>query len=250
MIFRALWVGINMIIATFGISALVVAAALLGHRGRFYERAARTWARWIIWASGVRVRVEGLENLSRLRPQIIASNHQSWYDVFAIAAILPKRFRFIAKEELRRIPLFGLAWSSAGHISINRQDRKRAIIALDEAGAAMRSDNSSVVIFPEGTRSRSGELQPFKKGAFMLALRTGIEILPTAIVGSRGVLKKGDWRVRRGPIIVRFGEPVDSSQYHEGRRDELLSDVQERVAHMLEHPERKRDRVDVRNPGY
>jgi len=242
MILRAIWVGINGTIATFGISAIVVAAALLGHRGDFYERAARTWARWILWASGVRVKVEGLENFALERPQIVASNHQSWFDVFALAAILPKRSRFIAKEELRRIPLFGRAWSSAGHISINRQDRKRAINALDAAGAAMRGDNSAVVIFPEGTRSRSGELQPFKKGAFMLALRTGIEILPTAIVGSRGVLKKGDWRVKSGPIIVRFGQPVDSARYTEGHRDELLAEVQDRVAHLLNHPERKRDR--------
>jgi 1-acyl-sn-glycerol-3-phosphate acyltransferase len=241
MIFRSFWVGLNLLIATITLSALTVLAAMVGHRGGIYQWTAKSWARWTLWASGTRVHIEGLENLKHDRPQIIASNHQSWYDVFAIAAILPKRFRFIAKEELRRIPLFGKAWSSAGHISINRQDRKRAIIALDEAGDLMRSDNSTVVIFPEGTRSRTGELQPFKKGAFMLALRTGIEIVPAAVIGSRAILKKGDWRVRRGPIIVRFGEPVATSEYTEGHRDELLTVVQDRVAHLLDHPKHKRD---------
>ena len=241
MIFRSIWVGLNLFVATFSLSAIVVLAALLRHRGGLYEWSARTWARWTLRATGIRVRVEGMENLRRDRPQIIASNHQSWYDVFAIAAILPKRFRFIAKEELRRIPLFGLAWESAGHISINRQDRKRAITALDAAGALMHGDNSMVVIFPEGTRSRTGQLQPFKKGTFMLALRTGIEIVPTAVVGSRGVLRKGDWRVHRGPIIVRFGEPVDSSQYSEVSREQLMSEVRQRINEMLDHPERKRD---------
>jgi 1-acyl-sn-glycerol-3-phosphate acyltransferase len=250
MIFRSIWVGLNLFIATFSLSAIVVIAALFRHRGRFYEWVARTWARWTLWASGVRVRIEGLENLRADRPQIVASNHQSWFDVFAIAAFLPKRYRFIAKEELRRIPLFGLAWESAGHISINRQDRVRAITALDAAGALMRGDNSTVIIFPEGTRSRSGQLQPFKKGTFMLALRTGIEIVPTAVVGSRGVLKKGDWRVRRGPIIVRFGAPIDSSKYDESHREQLMGAVRERIERMLDHPERKRDGVDVRDPGH
>jgi 1-acyl-sn-glycerol-3-phosphate acyltransferase len=242
MIVRSFWAYLNGCVATLLLSIVAVVAGLFGHRGRIYDWCARTWSRWILWASGVRVRVEGLDNLALDRPQIIASNHQSWYDVFAIAAILPKRSRFIAKEELRRIPIFGRAWTLAGHISINRKDRKQAITALDAAGAAMRDDNSTMVIFPEGTRSRTGELQPFKKGAFMLALRTGIEIVPTAVVGSRAVLRKGDWRVRGGTIIVRFGQPVDARQFHEGRRDELLDVVHDSVIHLLNHPERIRDR--------
>src|SRR5215216_2893786 len=162
MMLRSLWAYLNGVIATLILSTLTVMASLIRYRGDFYDRVARTWSRWILWASGVRVVVEGMEHVHADRPQIIASNHQSWYDVFALAAYIPKRFRFIAKEELRRIPLFGFAWESAGHISINRQDRSSAINALDAAAALVRSDNSSIVIFPEGTRSRTGELQPFK----------------------------------------------------------------------------------------
>lgn len=242
MIFRSIWVAINLLLATGFLSTIVVLAALVRHRGGIYEWAARSWSRWTLWASGAQLQIEGLEYFRVDRPQIVASNHQSWFDVFAIAAIVPKRFRFIAKEELRRIPLFGLAWESAGHISIRRQDRMQAISALDAAGALMRSDNSTIVIFPEGTRSRTGELQPFKKGAFMLALRTGIEIVPAAVIGSRGVLRKGDWRVRKGPIIVRFGEPIDSSHYDEAHREQLMLEVRARIAKMLHHPERRRDR--------
>jgi 1-acyl-sn-glycerol-3-phosphate acyltransferase len=231
---RSLWVVLNLLVGTAVLSLIVVLAALVKHRGGLYDWAAHSWARWMIWASGSRIKIEGMEHLRLDRPQIIASNHQSWFDVWALAAIIPKRYRFIAKEELRRIPLFGLAWASAGHISINRQDRAKAIRALDEAAELMRSDNSTVVIFPEGTRSPSGELLPFKKGAFMMALRTGIEIVPAAVLGSRAVQKKGDWRVRPGTIIVRFGPPIDSSQYDEAHREELMIVVRERIEHMLQ----------------
>jgi 1-acyl-sn-glycerol-3-phosphate acyltransferase len=241
MLFRVIWVYLNGIIATFGLSPLIIIMFVLGHRGGFYEWVARAWGRWIIWASGVKVVVEGEENLRRDRAQIIASNHQSWYDVFALAAILPKRFRFIAKAELRKIPIFGYAWESAGHISIQRQDRSKAIQALDKAAELVRSDNSAIMIFPEGTRSADGRLQEFKKGAFMLALRTGLEITPAAVIGSRAVQKKSDWRVRPGKIIVRFGEPIETTQFDEAHREELTALVHERIASLLDHPERQRD---------
>lgn len=245
MIFRPIWVALNLLLGTLVLSLIVVFAALLRHRGGIYDWAAHTWARWAIWASGSSIEVEGIENLALDHPQIIASNHQSWFDVFALAATIPKRYRFIAKEELRKIPLFGLAWESAGHISIDRKDRSKAIKALDTAAEVMRADHSAIVIFPEGTRSPTGELLPFKKGAFMMALRTGIEILPTACIGTRAIQKKGDWRVHRGRIIVRFGSPIDSSQFDEAHREELMLVVRERIAAMLDQPENQTGKNDV-----
>ena len=233
---RSLWVVVNLLIGTFVLSSVCVIAALFRHRGGLYDWVARTWARWAIWASGSTIKVEGMEHLSHDRPQIIASNHQSWYDVFALATVIPQQYRFIAKAELRRIPIFGLAWESAGHISIDRKDRGKAIRALDEAAALMRRDNSAIVIFPEGTRSPTGELLPFKKGAFMMALRTGIEIVPAAVLGTRAVQKKGDWRVHAGQIIVRFGPPIDSSRFDEAHREELMLAVREPIERMLHEP--------------
>lgn len=241
-IIRTFWAYLNGVIATFFLSLVAITAGLVGHRGGLYDWVARSWSRWILWASGVKILVEGLDHIHGDRPQIISSNHQSWFDVFALAAVIPKRFRFIAKEELRKIPLFGKAWESAGHISINRQDRSRAIVALEEAAELVRSDNSTIVIFPEGTRSSDGQLLPFKKGAFMLALHTGLEIVPTACIGSRAIQKKGGWLVHSGTVIVRFGEPIDSARFGENDREQLMAEVRREIAALLNHPARIRDR--------
>ena len=235
-ILRSFWVILVMVIGTALLSLVPIFASLVRHKGGLYDWTARTWAKLAIWASGSTITIEGMEHLRQDRPVIIASNHQSWFDVFALASIIPQRYRFIAKSELRGIPLFGRAWESAGHISIDRKDRGKSIRALDQAAALVRSDNSAVVIFPEGTRSWDGELLPFKKGAFMLALRTGIEIVPAAVLGTRAVQPKGDWRVRAGKIIVRFGPPIDSSQYDEDHREALMLEVRKRIEAMLHAP--------------
>lgn len=233
---RSLWFWANLLVVTFVNASSVVVAALLGIRGGVYDWAPRSWARHALRAGGVRVNVEGMQHVHRDRPQVFASNHQSWFDVFALAAVIPGKYRFVAKKELEKIPIFGRAWKAAGHISIDRGDRGSAIRSLEQAGALIREDNSSVVIFPEGTRSWDGTMLPFKKGAFMLALHTGVEIVPAAVVGSRDVLRKGDWRVYARSITVRFGEPVDTSRFSIETRDELIALVRARVAELLAQP--------------
>ena len=234
MILRTLWVWLFGGIATMALSSLVLIGALFRADEKLYEWIARTWGRVVIWSSGVHVEVQGGENLKLDRPQIVASNHQSWFDVFVIAANLPKKFRFVAKEELGRIPIFGQAWNTAGHISVNRADRVQAIRTLEHFGDLIRKDNSTIVIFPEGTRSWDGKLLPFKKGAFMLALHTHVDIVPTAVIGSRAVLKKGDWRIGKGRIILRFGQPIPTVGYNEFNRDELIGLVRSQIEKMLE----------------
>ena len=222
-----------------GLAVLLIAlGGLLGIRhGPYYDGCTRYWSKAILWAGGVPVYVEGVENIPDNQPEIIVANHVSWLDIPALATTIPKRTRFIAKKELERIPIFGRAWKTAGHISIDRQDRASAVESLERAGAALRSDNSSVIIFAEGTRSPDGTLQPFKKGAFMLALHTGVNIVPTAIVGSYEAMPKHEWRHRRVPIIVRFGEPIPMVGFGPDKRDELVALVRSRIEELLAKPD-------------
>jgi 1-acyl-sn-glycerol-3-phosphate acyltransferase len=235
-----LWVYLNILISVILIAGSVVVFSLLRVRDlKVYDWATRDWSRWILWAAGVRVEIEGLENIRLDEPQIFASNHVSWFDVWALAASIPKRNRFVAKKELEKIPLFGRAWKTAGHFSVDRGDRASAIQSLQQAGQRLHRDNISVVIYPEGTRSRTGELGDFKKGAFMLALHTGVDIVPVAIVGTREIMPADSWRIRRGRIILRFGEPIRTSDYNVARRNKLVREVRERIEEMLAEPVNK-----------
>jgi 1-acyl-sn-glycerol-3-phosphate acyltransferase len=235
---RTAWFALHLLLATIPLSLLVIIGSYAGASPRFYDRIPRWWAKWLLWAAGVRVSVEGVENLSLDRAQIIVSNHVSWFDVLALAAVTPKRYRFVAKQELGRIPLFGHAWKAAGHISVDRGDNARAVASLRQAGDTVRRDNSSIIIFPEGTRSPTGELQQFKKGAFVLALHNAIDIVPVAVLGTYRIMPKNSWRVRPGRIIVRFGRAVPTAGIDISHRDELIGQVRSQMLQLLGEPAR------------
>lgn len=222
---RSIWTVLNLFLATAVIAPMVLIGPLVRARGSFYDWATRSWAAWTLWAAGSRVVVEGFDHVDLTKPLVVIANHESWFDVFAIATVIPKRFRFVAKQELGRIPIFGQAWKAAGHISINRSDTASAVDTLKRAGAVLHADSSAVIIFPEGTRSPTGDLLPFKKGAFRLALLSGVDLQPIGVIGGRYIMAKGAWRVRRGRIIVRFGEPIRIAEYRQNELDRLMGDA-------------------------
>ena len=189
----------------------------------------RRWARAILRAARVRVEVSGIENLPTDRSAILVANHESWFDVFALVANLPVEYRFVGKVELTRIPLFGPAWLSAGHISIDRADRQRAIQSLERAGEILHPGRAVVVMFPEGTRTPDGALLPFKKGAFVLAAQTQVPLVPAGIGGSRAVMPKRSFLIRPGTIRVRIGDPIPTDTAGADARDELLVQAREAV---------------------
>lgn len=192
------------------------------------------WAQKILKAARIDVTVEGAENIGDDRAAVFVANHESWMDVFVLCANLPVDYRFVAKKELEGIPVFSAAWKKAGHISIDRGDLQKAIGSLESAGRVMRNDRATVIMFPEGTRSRTGELQPFKKGAFVLAIQTGIPIVPAAILGTHELMPKGDWRVRPGHVRVRIGAPIPVEGLQHGDREALSQQARHAIMQLKE----------------
>jgi 1-acyl-sn-glycerol-3-phosphate acyltransferase len=231
---RAVWMIFWMFIATVVYGGSAVLLALFGVRGHLFVVWSRQWARISLWSSGSRAVPHGMENVVPGQPFILVANHVSWFDVFAIAKLLRVDFHFVAKKELEKVPIFGLAWRVAGHISIDRSNRERAVQSLRRAGEQMRAQKSVVVIFAEGTRSRTGRLQPFKKGAFVLAHETGIPIIPTVVTGSYDIMRPDTFLVRPATIHVYFEPPVSPAGLSV---EELTARVREVFVHRLAEAE-------------
>jgi len=176
----------------------------------------------------VDVVIENLDVIDSERPQILVANHSSWYDVLVLLSV-PGTSLFVAKKELSRVPIFGRAIGGCGHIFIDRQDRNAAVQSLAGARELLEKESPTIIMFPEGTRTRTGELQRFKKGAFVLAIQTGVEVVPAAIIGSRDVMRKGSLRIRPGTITLRFGVPIPVEGLGMDDRNELTEQARTAV---------------------
>ncbi|MEJ5359021.1 MAG: lysophospholipid acyltransferase family protein [Desulfobacterales bacterium] len=214
--------------ATFVLGLVAVAVSVFSRSGNFVHRIARLWGKSILWVSGVRVAVCGRERLDPRRPCIFMANHQSNYDIPVLLGHLPVQFRWLAKAELFRIPLFGRAMRGAGYIPIDRKDRASAFHSLREAAEKIRA-GASIVIFPEGTRSPDGELKPFKKGGFVLALQARAPVVPIGIRGTREVMPKGSLWIRPGRVTVTIGRPIDLVSGVVQTREELMEAVRRAI---------------------
>ncbi len=185
------------------------------------EEVPRKWAALLLRAAGVKVVLENESVLDDEAPQVLVVNHVSWFDVLALAAWTPGPYVFVSKKEVERIPFFGRAVKACGHIFIDRRDRQRALASLGAARDRLEQECPTIIMFPEGTRSATGELQSFKKGAFVLAIQAGVDIVPTAISGSREIMRKGSMLIRPGTVRIRFGEPISVAGYGLDARDDL-----------------------------
>jgi 1-acyl-sn-glycerol-3-phosphate acyltransferase len=228
---RGIWTMIVLVLATGVLAPVAAVVSLLVPRSNITIHVGRLWARVLLAAAGVQVRYHHLERL-RLHPAcIFIANHQSMVDIWAMIRVLPAPTRFVAKRELFRIPVFGWALAASGCIPIDRRDRAEAIRSLRRAANRIRAGRP-VVLYPEGTRSRDGRLQPFKKGAFHLALAAGVPVVPVAITGSFRVLPPGSLRVTPGPVEVWVEPPIDIARYqprdHEGLRAAVQSIIARR----------------------
>jgi len=190
------------------------------------------WAKSICVAAGVSVSVTGTEKLASGKPYIFAANHQSQFDIFALQGFLGVDFRWLAKKELFQVPIWGPAMRKAGYIPVDRSRGRQALKSLNEAAQKIAA-GTSVIIFPEGTRTPNGIMQDFKAGAMVLAIKSGVDIVPVAIKGTYEILPKGKLLMKPGKVTIRVGKPIATKDRTSKDKHALAKDLQEEVAELL-----------------
>ena len=178
--------------------------------------------------SGIRYRVRGREHIPKDTAVVFCSNHESNVDPPVLFQALHKRLHVLFKAELTKLPILGAVMVAGGFVPVERDRREASMASIDRAAASIRSGNS-FLIFPEGTRSKTSELLPFKKGGFIMAIKAQAPIVPVAVSGGRAAMQKGSWFVRPVMVDVRIGEPVETSGFSLDDRDELIEIVRERI---------------------
>lgn len=214
-------------LATLVLGLACVAAGLVEPRGRLAHRITRAWARLLLWLAGVRVSVTGG---GRLPPgaAVFAANHTSTLDIPVVFGHLPVEFRILFKHSLLRLPVIGWVLRAAGHIAVDRGQAFRAGRSLERAASCLRR-GTSVLAFPEGTRVRGEGLAPFKRGAFSLALETGVPVVPVALAGVRPLVPRGLVSLRPGTVGLHILAPLDTTSAVAGP-EALAEEARARVA--------------------
>jgi 1-acyl-sn-glycerol-3-phosphate acyltransferase len=218
----------------------VLFAALTGRIEPLY-RAGVGGAKLALRLAGIRVRVEGVENIPA-GVCIFVANHVSNTDPPAVVAAIPRRVALLAKKEVYRVPVLAQALRLAGFVAVDRSNPEAARASVEAALERLR-EGLSFLVFPEGTRSPEGRLRPFKKGSFLMAIRAGVPLAPVSVAGSHRVLPKGKWRIRPGGVTVRFHPPVNAAEYTLEQRDELIARIEREIASGLP-PEQQPQRSD------
>jgi 1-acyl-sn-glycerol-3-phosphate acyltransferase len=221
-----IWVILSTIV--YGIFCLLIAP--------FFRKFGRwisiLWAKHIAFFSGVNISIRGLEHLDPDKNYVFISNHLSYSDIIVLFVGLPYNLSFIAKKSLFLIPIWGWAVYLTGHIPIDRSHPKKARHSIERAYKTIREKNKSIFGFPEGSRSRTGEMGPFKLGLFSLAIQTGIDVVPAALHGTREVLKPGSFVLRPRPVVLEVTPPISVKDYTQ-RNKNALADKTWKIIHDL-----------------
>jgi 1-acyl-sn-glycerol-3-phosphate acyltransferase len=226
------WTGPLIVLTTLFMGTLNLAVAPFDKLGDTQFRMARFWAKLLVRIMGFRVEVSGLENLTPGQPYIFAGNHRSYSDTPALLSTLPGNFRFMAKEELFKIPLLGHHLKLARHIPVSLVNPRDALKSLTRAGELIRERKLSVIIFPEGGRTQ-GTLEPFKEGAAILGIRSGVPVVPFGLIGTREVLPMHHVAIRGGVVKLRLGKPIPTEGLAFKQKTELTTQVRNEVASLL-----------------
>jgi 1-acyl-sn-glycerol-3-phosphate acyltransferase len=221
---RTIFAWVIFIPTTVILASLAILLSLFDPSGNTSHRVARLWGKIRLRTTGTKVKIQGLEYIAPQKSYILASNHQSAFDIFALLGYLPLQFRWIAKASLFRIPFLGWSMSRIGYIPIERESPRKAYRSMLAAAEKVKH-GVSVMIFPEGTRSPDGILQPFKKGVLLIALKSQAPILPITITGTNKIMRKGDWRTYPGNVRIIIDPPIETAGTSLQKEEELSARV-------------------------
>jgi 1-acyl-sn-glycerol-3-phosphate acyltransferase len=210
-------------------AAMELVVIALGRGDRVFHSLARQWARTTLRMCGVRVHVRGLERVPMDRSYVYVSNHASMFDIPAILAMVPDQIRIVYKKELNWIPIFGWGLKLGSYIAIDRKHGADARRSLDEAAEKLRT-GASALLYAEGTRTRDGTLQPFKRGAFNLAMKAGVPIVPLTVNGSYKLMPKSSFVVQPGEVELVLEAPIEIRGSGKEEEMRLMADVRTAIA--------------------
>ena len=223
-------------VSTIIFSTLAISLSILVHPNVGYWGGV-LWARFNSIMTPLWLTKIGQDYLNKDESYVLVANHQSYYDILVLVGFLPLNLKWVMKMELRKIPFFGYACHKVGHIFVDRSNRQAAIASIARAKATTQN-GTGIMFMPEGTRSATGKLLDFKKGAFRFALDIGLPIVPVTIAGTKDILPRGTLKLFPGPAAIIIHEPIDPAQYGEENMDALIDLVKERIQQGLDDFER------------
>ena len=230
---RTIWVALVVFVDTIIFSISVLAIAAVRSTSRIIDPLIRLWANILVKAAGIDLHSEGTELVDRRQRYILIANHCSYFDIPCLLVAIPQPIRFMAKVSLFKIPIFGWALGRAGFIPIDRKNRRTAVKSFEMAVDRIRKGNT-IVVFPEEGRSRTREMRPFQRGGFLLAIRSGLPILPVAIDGTYDVMRAGATRVRPGRVTLRVGNVIPTEGRTVRQKEQLAEEARAQILAMLQ----------------
>ena len=235
---RAVFNTLAFVLITLVLATAAIVTFIADRSGDAVLRLARVWSRAILAAAGVKLTVNVHTRLDPKTPYVFMANHASASDIFSLFVAVPFPVRMIAKKQLGRIPFFGWAMHAGRFIFIDRQNPIAARRSIEEAARRIHS-GQSVLLFPEGTRTRDGTMGPFKKGGFHLAIAAGVPIVPVAIRGAYEIMPRKQLYLRPGVVTVEIGAPIPTTGLTTADREALVVRVRAEIAHMTGQPPRE-----------
>ncbi len=217
------WTGCGLSTALW--ATISILGSMVSRSGRLQHFCMRRWSRDNLWLSRARVEIEGLDHIDSSGPQLLVANHSGLHDILSLSACLPIQFRWVAKKSLFQVPFMGWHMQRSGYIPIDRENPREAARSIAAAALVIRGGVNAIA-FPEGTRSRNGDLSKFHSGAFALALRTGVPLVPVSLEGSYRVIMPKTLQVNPGVIIrIKIDRPIEVSRYGHTEKHRLMEDV-------------------------